>query len=157
MADRLDRLDIRLLACLQENNIQTADQLADQVGRSPSAIARRIRRLRASGVIAKDVAVISEQAAGFPLTAVVHVQFERHSASNIDQFNRRLAASPNVQVCLELAGPFDLLLIVVAANMEAFNEFASTMLTQSPVLRFETTVVKKRVKASLVVPLSSAL
>ena len=157
MSDKLDRLDLRLLACLQTDNMQTADRLAEQVGRSPSAVARRLRRLRASGAIVAETALISEKAAGFPLTAVVHVQFERHSASDIERFKQRVCASPNVQICLELAGPFDVLLIVVAADMDKYNDFTTLMLEKSPVLRFETTFVKKRVKANLAVPLDRPL
>jgi Lrp/AsnC family transcriptional regulator, leucine-responsive regulatory protein len=148
----LDRLDMRLLACLQEDNLQTADLLAEKVGRSPSAVARRLRRLRTTGAIAAEAAVISEEAAGFPLSAVVNVQFERHAAQEIGRFRRRICASPNVQLCLDLAGPFDVLLLVVARDMDAYNDFAAT-LEQPPVRRFETTFVKKRVKATLAVPL----
>ena len=154
MAEKLDRLDLKLLACLQEDNTQTADALAEQVGRSPSAVARRVRRLRSSGAIAGEYAVISDKAAGCPLSAVVQLQFERHSASDVGQFLQRVRGSPNVQTCLELAGPFDVLLIVVAADMDAYNEFTETMLKHSPVLRFETTFVKQKVKASLAVPLN---
>lgn len=147
----LDRLDRRLLACLQQDNLQTADRLAEKVGRSPSAVARRLRRLRSSGAVAADVSVVSEEAAGFPLSAVVHVQFDRHASHELDEFRRRVTASPNVQLCLNLAGPFDVLLLVVAPDMDAYNAFA-TALEQPPVRRFETTFVKKRVKATLAVP-----
>ena len=157
MPRKLDRLDRRLLACLQRDNLQTADVLAEKVGRSPSAVARRLRRLRASGAVAADVAVISEEAAGFPLSAVVQVQFERHAANEVSQFRRRVAASPQVQLCLDLAGPFDVLLLVIAADMDAYNQFAATLLEQPPVRRFETTFVKKRVKATLAVPLDDCL
>ena len=155
MPRKLDRLDLKLLACLQQDNLQTADVLAERVGRSPSAVARRLRRLRASGAVAADVAIVSEEAAGFPLSAVVHVQYERHAAQEVDQFRRRVSASPNVQLCLDLAGPFDVLLLVVAADMDDYNEFAAAMLERPPVRRFETTFVKKRVKATLAVPLDA--
>ena len=153
LARKLDRLDLRLLACLQENNLQTADQLAEIVGRSPSAVARRLRRLRATGAVAADVALVSEEAAGFPLSAVVHVQFERHEAHEVEQFRRRVCASSNVQLFLNLAGAFDVLLLVVAADMEAYNAFTARFLELPPVRRFETTLVKKRAKATLAVPL----
>lgn len=157
MAEKLDRLDMRLLACLQRDNIQTADQLAEQVGRSPSAVARRLRRLRASDAIAAENAILSEKAAGFPLTAMVLVQFERHSASDVGRFVQGMRDCDNVQICLELAGSFDVLLIVVAATMEAYNDFTNAMLKKPPVLRFETTFVKKRAKATLAVPLDHLL
>jgi Lrp/AsnC family transcriptional regulator, leucine-responsive regulatory protein len=153
MGARLDRLDRQLLACLQADNLQTADRLAEQIGRSPSAIARRLRRLRATGAVAADVSLISEEAAGHPLSAVVHLQLERHAPHEGDALRRRLVASANVQLCLDISGAFDLLLLVVARDMDAYNDFAARMLEPPPVRRFETSFVKRRVKATLTVPL----
>ena len=56
MGKKLDPLDLRLLACLQSDNQLTAENLAERVGLSPSAVARRLRQLRASKAIAADVA-----------------------------------------------------------------------------------------------------
>lgn len=153
MARRLDGLDLKLLACLQRDNLQTAEQLADQVGRSPSAVARRLRRLRSSGAVAADIALVSEEAAGFPLSAIIQVQLERHAPQEGDRLRRRLTASPNVQLCLDISGAFDILLLVVAADMDTFNQFTADLLEGPPVRRFETSFVKRRVKASLAVPL----
>ena len=154
MAARLDRLDRQLLACLQADNLQTADRLAEQVGRSPSAIARRLRRLRASGAVSADVSLVSEEASGHPLSAIVQIQLERHAPHEGDLLRRRLVASANVQLCLDISGAFDILLLVVAADMDAYNAFTGTLLEEQPaVRRFETSFVKKRVKATLAVPL----
>ena len=150
----LDRLDIRLLDCLQADNLQTADQLAVRVGRSPSAVARRLRRLRTVGAVAADVSLLSEEAAGYPLFAVVHVQLERHAPQAADSLRRLLVACPHVQLCLDISGAFDIMLVVVAADMDAYNKLADTLLVEQPaVRRFETTFVKKRAKATLALPL----
>ena len=45
----LDRFDISLLNLIQRDDGQTADALAEKVALSPSAIARRLRRLRSEG------------------------------------------------------------------------------------------------------------
>jgi len=154
---QLDKLDMQLLALVQQNNLLTADQLAEGIGLSPSAIARRLRRLRASGAIIADVSLVSEQAAGDPLTAVVHIQLDRHTPQEDDRLRRRLVASPNVQLCLNLAGSFDILLLVVARNMREYNDFADAALEDNPaVRRFETTFVKRRVKATLAFPLGDS-
>ena len=154
---QLDKLDMQLLALVQQNNLLTADQLAERIGLSPSAIARRLRRLRASGAIIADVSLVSEQAAGDPLTAVVHIQLDRHTPQEDDRLRRRLVASPNVQLCLNLAGSFDILLLVVARNMREYNDFADAALEDNPaVRRFETTFVKRRVKATLAFPLGDS-
>lgn len=154
MAGKLDRLDRQLLACLQRDNVQTAEHYAEQVGRSPSAVARRLRRLRASGAVAADVSLISEEAAGQPLSAVIHVQLERHAPQEVDRLRRRLIADPQVQLCLDVAGSVDIILLVVARDMKAYNDFADDALEAHPaVRRFETTFVKRRVKATLAYPM----
>ena len=154
----LDKLDIRLLDCLQDDNLLTAEQLAERVGRSPSAVARRLRRLRSQGAVSADVSLVSEEAAGNPLFAVVHVQLERHAPQAADILRRRLVASPNVQLSLDISGAFDILLLVVAADMNAYNAFADEMLAEQPaVRRLETSFVKKRSKATLALPLEELL
>lgn len=154
MPIKLDKLDLRLLGRLQDNNLQTSDELAEHVGRSPSAVARRVRRLRSSGAVAADVSVVSDEAMGDPLFAVVHVQLDRHARQAGDLLRRRLLESQNVQLCLDISGPFDILLMVVAADMDAYNGFADNLLAEQPaVRRFETSFVKKRAKATLALPL----
>ncbi len=154
MDKNLDPLDLKLLALIQADNLLTADVLADRVGLSPSAVARRLRHLRATRVIAGDVAIVSEQALGRPLSAIIHVQLERHALTEVASFKRQLATCDNVQFCLEISGAFDILLLVVVADMEAFNLFADDLLAgQRAVRRYETSFVKRRVKASLALPL----
>ena len=156
MREKLDKLDLRLLACLQEDNLQTADQLAEKVGRSPSAIARRVRRLRASGAIAADISLLSEEAAGHPLFAIVQVQLERHARQAADLLSRRPVDSPNVQLSLDVSGAFDIMLLVVVADMDAYNVFAESHLAEQPaVRRYETSFVKSRAKATLAIPLEA--
>jgi len=152
--DKLDALDLNLLTCLQEDNQLTADLLAEKVGRSPSAVARRLRRLRSTGAIAADVALVSEQAVGHPLSAIIHIQLERHALNEVEGFKRQLVACENVQFCLEISGAFDILLLVVVPDMTAFNDFADDLLAgQRGVRRYETSFVKRRLKASLALPL----
>jgi len=153
MSEPLGELDLRLLDCLQKDNLQTAEQLAEQVGRSPSAVARRVRRLRASGAIAADLSVLSEKAAGHPLFAIVQIQLERHALQAADLFRRRLLSSPNVQFCLDVSGAFDIVLMLVTSDMSDYNEVARVLLEEQPaVRRFETSFVKRRAKATLAVP-----
>jgi uncharacterized protein (DUF885 family) len=57
----LDPFDLALLNLIQRDDSQTADQLAAQVALSPSAIARRLRRLRADGWIGRTIALLSNR------------------------------------------------------------------------------------------------
>jgi DNA-binding Lrp family transcriptional regulator len=148
-----DMLDLRILDLLQRDALLTADELAQRLPLSASAIARRIRRLRESGVIAEDVSVLSEQVGPF-LSAVVQVQMDRHALAAVEALRRRLVASPQVQLYLEISGTFDLMLLVTVRDMDAFNDFVDTMLAADPVVRrYETSFVKRRRKFSTALPL----
>jgi DNA-binding Lrp family transcriptional regulator len=153
MSATRDMLDLRILDLLQRDALLTADELAQRLPLSASAIARRIRRLRESGVIAEDVSVLSEQVGPF-LSAVVQVQLDRHALAAVEALRRRLVASPHVQLYLEISGTFDLMLLVTVRDMDAFNDFVDTMLGADPVVRrYETSFVKRRRKFSTALPL----
>src|SRR5688572_11893988 len=98
-----DALDLRILDLLQHNALLTADELAETLPLSPSAIARRVRRLRETGVIARDVAVLSDAVGPF-LSAFVHIQLDRHALAAVEALRRRLTSSPNVQLFMEISG-----------------------------------------------------
>lgn len=152
----MDDLDRALLDLLQQDGLATAEQLAEQVPLSPSAIARRVRRLRASGEIAATRAVLSEQVMGRRLRALVMVQLHDHApAAGLADLRRQLVALPQVQLCLEISGPNDLVLLVSVADMPAFNVFADAHLAGNPVVkRYETAFVKKALKFSTAAPLA---
>lgn len=153
---KLDAIDLQLLGSLQENALRTVDELSRHIALSPSAIARRLRRLRASGAIAAEIAIL-EPGVGPFLSAVIEIKLDRHDLAGVEAFLRRLAASPNVQVLMEVSGAFDLMVVVVARDMDAFNAFADAELASDPaVQRYETRFVKKRRKVTFALPLDQA-
>ncbi len=150
-----DDFDRALLDLLQQDGIATADQLAAAVPLSPSAIARRVRRLRADGTIAATRAVLGESLLGRRLRALVTVQLHDHApAAGLSALRAALVALRQVQLCLEISGPSDLMLLVSVADMPAFNEFADAHLAGNPVVRrYETAFVKKALKFTSSAPL----
>lgn len=149
----LDRYDRELLHWLQRDALRTADDLARDVALSPSAITRRVRRMREDGTIVADVSIVSDQVGPF-LSALVDIQLDRHALPHIEALLRRLDAVPEVQAILEVTGTFDLTLMVVVADMADYNRFADAMLAGDPVVRrYETRFVKKRRKWSAARPL----
>ncbi len=151
----MDRFDIALLNLLQEDNLATAEALATKVALSPSAITRRLRRLRETGAIAAEVAILSPALVERRLRSIVQIQLNEHAQEKgLAELRDRLRAAPEVQLCLEISGAFDMIVIVATRDMAAFNQFADRMLAADPaVRRYETSFVKKQVKASLAVPL----
>ncbi|WP_294121552.1 Lrp/AsnC family transcriptional regulator [Sphingomonas sp.] len=143
-----DSFDLKLLNALQEDADRTAEELAEIIALSPSAIARRIRRLKESGAIARTIALLSAEIVDHRLRAVVRLQLHEHQqAADFNQFRTRLKARDEVQLCLEVSGSDDMLLLVACRDMAEFNAFADAELAASPVVRrYETSFVKKEIK-----------
>jgi len=149
----LDSLDLQLLEIVQTDSALTAAELAERVPLSPSAVQRRLNRMRQAGVIEREAAVLSAAFIRGRVTGVVHVQMASHAADAVESVRADLAALPQVQIFYEISGAFDLLLVVIERDLEAFNAFTATVLGGHPnVLRFETAFVKTRVKQTLAVP-----
>jgi Lrp/AsnC family leucine-responsive transcriptional regulator len=148
MKIQIDPFDVALLNLLQANNLATAERLAAEIALSPSAIARRMRRLRDQGAIAADVALLAPALTGDRLRAIVQIQVHEHAEEKgIAALRARLAAADEVQLLLDISGAFDLLALVVTRHMTAFNAFADSYFAADPaVRRYETSFVKSEVK-----------
>ena len=144
----LDSFDLRLLNTVQRDDAQTAEQLAEQVALSPSAIARRLRRLRGEGWIARTIALLSPQLTDRRLRAVVVVQLSEHAdQQGKTALLKRIRDCEQVQLCHELAGVYDLILLFDCAHMAEFNAVAEGVLVaDATVRRYETSFVKREVK-----------
>jgi Lrp/AsnC family leucine-responsive transcriptional regulator len=143
-----DIFDLKLLNAMQEDGDRTADQLADLVALSPSAIARRLRRLRDVGAIARTVALLPAAMVDRRLRALVSIQLNDHApAAGLADLRDRLRSIDEVQLCLEVSGSDDMILLVACRDMAEFNAFADAELAASPVVRrYETSFVKKEIK-----------
>jgi Lrp/AsnC family transcriptional regulator, leucine-responsive regulatory protein len=150
----LDRLDIQLLNVVQADNQLTASELSEKIPLSPSAALRRLNRLRQTGVIAREAAVLSDEILGSRVSGIVLVQLNQHAPEVVQALRRQLADKPQVQLMFEISGAFDLLLLIVERDLASFVAFTDHNLAVSAyVHRFETSFVKSRLKATLALPL----
>ncbi len=153
VSSKIDPFDLALLRSLQDNALLTAEELAEQVALSPSAIARRLRRLRSDGTIVASRAILSEAIAP-QLSALIEVVLARHEVREVSALIRKLEACSAVQLVLEVSGTVDIILLVVAPDIAGFNTFADAELANHPaVARYETRFVKRRHKFSTTIPL----
>ena len=146
----LDRRDREILARYQHDTQVPAKVIADAVGLSVAAVQRRLKRLRAEGVIEREVAQLDPKALGLPVTCVVSVDLERERAPDLERFRRKMLKAPEVQQCYYVTGDCDYVLIVLAASMEAYEVFTRRDLLDDPnVHSFTTFVVLDRVKVGM--------
>jgi Lrp/AsnC family transcriptional regulator, leucine-responsive regulatory protein len=156
--ETLDKLDRQILRKLQDDGRATYDQLAEQVGLSPSAVLRRVKRLEESGVIDRYVALVKPEAVGLGLTAYINVRLEKHTESHkrnpMDLFRASVQTWPEVAECAALTGEMDYLLRVLVEDMAHYSRFImDTLLKHPSVQDCKTSFVLDRVKATTAVPL----
>ena len=136
MNDRLDEFDLKLLGAVQRNSRLTAEQLAEKVGLSASAVQRRLHRLRERKVIEAEVAIVSPDAMGRSLTAIVEVTLDTDRP--------------------KVTGNADYILVITAKNMADYEAFAYEFLSKKPhVKHFRTSIVMRRVKSGMILPIKS--
>ena len=150
----LDSFDIKLLNLVQTDTRRTAQELSEAVGLSPSACLRRLNRLRETGVIEAEIAVVSPAAVGHRLTMVVEVSLERERPDIMSDFKKAMRMTPEGIQCYYVTGEVDFILIVAVKSMSDYETFTNDFLFNNKnIKRINTLVVMDRVKVSLAVPI----
>ena len=117
----LDTLDRAILRALQRDASLSQRALADAVGLSQTACARRLAALQEAGVLTGSGARLSPDKVGLGMTVLVMVRTRHHSRDWLAEFRRVVLAIPNVIDFYRIAGDYDYLLKIVAEDMNAFD------------------------------------
>ena len=126
----LDDLDRKILEELQSDGRMTNQQLADQIGLSPSPCLRRLRQLEESGVIIRYVALVDPATVGLAVTAFVRVRLDRQDDRHLRLFEAAVADFHEVMECYLMTGDADYQLRVVVESLESFEDFLRFKLTK---------------------------
>ncbi|MEO8312788.1 MAG: Lrp/AsnC family transcriptional regulator [Caldimonas sp.] len=131
----LDSIDVKILDALQEDASSSNQDLAARVHTSPATCLRRVRALVDSGVIERRVALLSQEALGHGLTAIVEVSLDRQSAESLADFEARAVAESAVQQCHRVSPGPDFVLIVLVADMAGYHALVERLFTQDANVR----------------------
>ncbi len=138
--DDLDTFDRRLLALLKSDSRRTGEQLSALVGLSPAACLRRVQRLRQTGVIAREVAVLAPEYENRGTVIVVLLTIDRHNPKLMDELCHRLRKQPEVQRLLWVTGEDDIVAVLDCASMADFADFCEVHFEDAPVEGYKTLV-----------------
>ena len=149
----LDRIDLRLLAILQEDCTQSIAAMAEQVGLSQTPCWKRIQRLEADGVITRRVALLQPEALGLGLTVFVSIEAGDHSPAWLARFAAAVADLPEVVEVHRMAGDIDYMLRVVTRDIAAYDGFYKRLITAVPIKNVSSRFSMERVKSTTALPL----
>lgn len=150
----MDRIDRKLLNLLQADAARTNADLAEEVGLSPSSCLRRIRRLKADGVIDRTVAILDPSRAGKGLKAVITVELDRHGEQQIRRFLQLAESEPAVTQAYAVSGETDVVLMLRLSGMDEFDALCERLFRDNTnVARFYSMFVIRTGKETTAIPL----
>ena len=123
MSVDLDEIDRKILRLLQKDAAQSIDSLSIEVALSRNACWRRVKRFEGAGVIASRVALLSADALGLDLQAIVQLRLRSHDAQNRKRLVQVLDTLPEVTAAFRMTGDLDYLLRVHLTDMRAYDAF----------------------------------
>lgn len=155
MADiEFDRLDLRLLALLQESCVLTNQDLSDRLHLSPSQISRRIARLRELGVIQREVAILNPAALGLAIQCYVFVTLSEQRGT-ATAFHQLCKSTPEIVEYSTINGSANFILKTYTRDMESFRQLLETICNTELVQTVKTNFVIAEGKTSAGLPLPS--
>lgn len=137
----LDAIDRKILRLLQVDSLIANQALADKVGLSPPACLKRVRRLRAAGVIRQTAALLAPEKLGLPVLTVVRIKLDRPREKVMRDFERRMRELPRVAQVLTVAGDIDYVLLVRSRDVAHYQDFARQILATAPGIRSYTSEI----------------
>lgn len=142
----LDAVDLHLLRLLQRDARRSNQALADEVGLSPSACLRRVRRLEERGVVTGYTALLDAQSVGSGRTVVVEVTLASQREDDLAAFERAVLEVPGLRACHLLAGDADYLLVLAVGDVDAYERIHREHLARLPgAARLRTSVALRTV------------
>ena len=129
---RLDDTDRRILRAIQRDGRITNAALAEEIGMAASPCLRRLKALEQDGIVAGYRALIDRRALGHGVEAYAFVKLSQSDPDWRTRLVEKLQSFEEVVSCHAMTGECDLLVHIVADDIEAYGEFAMQRLLTLP-------------------------
>ncbi|MEK9725544.1 MAG: Lrp/AsnC family transcriptional regulator [Rhodospirillaceae bacterium] len=149
----MDRLDRKILACLQDDAALSVAEVAERVGLSPTPCWRRIRNLEAAGVIRGRVALLDRAALDLGTTVFVAVKTSAHTEDWLTRFADAVAGFPEVVEFYRMSGDIDYLLKVVVADIPAYDAFYKRLIAAVELSDVSSSFAMEEIKWTTALPI----
>jgi Lrp/AsnC family transcriptional regulator, leucine-responsive regulatory protein len=149
----IDSTDVKILQVLSKDARQSVERVAEQVHKSATPVRRRIKRLEEEGIIRRYTLDVDMKACGFGLQLYVFIKLASRDRPTIADFEDRVRRLPEVTSCNLVTGAHDYVLGMRAPDMDSYNSFLRSVLSELPgVFGIETSVVIGPVKDEVALP-----
>ncbi|WP_188348509.1 Lrp/AsnC family transcriptional regulator [Agrobacterium tumefaciens] len=152
----IDQFDRYILEIIQSDCQMKAEAIGDLVGLSPSAVQRRLKRMREAGIITAEIALVDRKAVGCPMTFIAGMEIERENYDALSKFRAWAEKQKHIQQVYYVTGSVDMIAVITAQDVTQYDEITAQLMSENPqIKRIHTNVVLKDIKLGMYVPLST--
>jgi Lrp/AsnC family transcriptional regulator, regulator of ectoine-degradation genes len=154
----LDRIDLKILATLQDEGRITKLKLAEKAGLSPTPCWERLQRLEKAGVITGYHARVALPRVARVATIWTEMTLKSHGRADFDRFEAAVREIPEIVECWATGGGIDYLVRFVVRDVDTYQRLVDGMLTaEIGIDRYFTYIVTRPVKDATQLPIDQLL
>ena len=153
MNKALDRIDRRILDCLQRDAGLSTAEIADRVGLSTTPCGRRIQNLEKAGILKGRVALLDRDQLDLGVDVFVSLRISRHGEEWLKKFTEAVDEFPEVVEFYRMSGDVDYLMRVVVADIKAYDAFYKRLIRHTGIADVSSSFAMERIKYTTALPL----
>ncbi len=150
---RLDAVDRKILAVMQEDASLSVADIGERVGLSSTPCWKRIQRLEQDGVITRRVALVDQNKVGLGITVFVSIESGDHSENWLKTFAQAASSMPEVMEFYRMAGDVDYMLRVVVADMQSYDVFYKKLISTVALKNVTSRFAMEKIKSVTALPI----
>lgn len=154
--ERMDAIDRKILAVVQEDASLSVAEIGQRVGLSSTPCWKRLQRLEADGIITRRVALVDPERIGLGITVFVSVETGDHSQEWLRRFADVVGAMPEVMEFYRMAGDVDYMLRVVVPDIAGYDAFYKKLIATVPLKNVTSRFAMERIKSTTALPIAAA-
>lgn len=153
MAEKLDKIDLKILKILQENSKITNLDLSKKIGLSPAPTLERVKKLENSEIILSYHAEVNPQAIGLNVKTFVQVSLDWRKENALNNFLEKIKEIEEITECYIITGEADFLIKIVCQDIPTYEKLLFKTLSQiDEIERLKTLMTLSTVKDSKLLP-----
>jgi Lrp/AsnC family transcriptional regulator len=150
----MDRIDLKILGCLQEDAMMPVAAVAEKAGLSTSPCWRRIQALIEKKIIRRRVALLDANLVNVPVTVFVTLKTSKHHSKWMTTFAREVAKIPEVTEFYRMSGDVDYLLRIVVPDVAAYDNVYKRLISAAELFDVSSSFAMETIKYSTALPLN---
>ena len=152
----MDRIDKKILDCLQNDATLPVGDIAARVGLSATPCWRRIRNLEKAGIIQRRVALLDPEKLNLGITVFVALKTSQHNYEWLENFADAVSGIDEVVEFYRMSGDIDYLLRVVVPDLAGYDAVYKRLIQAAEFTDVSSSFAMEEIKYTTALPVRYA-